>query len=96
LAGLSYCLSGVWACLRRPITFCVFKHDSLQRQFDGAIDDACLYDRVLSQGEIASLMGKTAPLSGPADLNVDGNINFKDYAELLDNWLAEVNYPYSQ
>jgi len=38
----------------------------------------------------------TAPLSGPADLNVDGNIKFKDYAELLDNWLAEVKHPYSQ
>jgi len=61
----------------------VLKHDILSRYFTGPLDDVYLYGRVLSQEEVASLASKTAPFSKtPADMNVDGAINFKDFAVL--------------
>jgi hypothetical protein len=42
------------------MTLGVLKHDSLSRYFPGAIDDVYLYNRVLSQAEIAWLAGRRA------------------------------------
>jgi hypothetical protein len=39
----------------------VLGHDRLSRYFPGAIDEVYLYNRALSQGEVASLAGRTAP-----------------------------------
>ena len=39
----------------------VLKDDNLARYFPGAIDEAYLYNRVLSQAEIAWLAGRRAP-----------------------------------
>jgi len=47
------------------ITLGVLKHDGTSRLFPGAIDDVYVYDRVLSQEEIASLAGRTAAFSRP-------------------------------
>jgi hypothetical protein len=63
------------------------------RYFLGAIDDVRLYDRALSPAEVAGLAGITAPFSKPFDLNVDGAVNFKDYAVLVDSWLDEQLWP---
>ena len=38
---------------------------SVERLFTGKIDDARFYNRALSQEEIASLAGKTAPYAKP-------------------------------
>ena len=63
------------------------------RFFTGLIDDARIYDRALLPGEVAWLAGITAPFSKPFDLNVDGAVNFKDYAVLVDSWLEELLWP---
>jgi len=65
----------------------------LARFFVGAIDDIRLYDRSLSQAEIASLAGRTEPFSESFDLNVDGTVDFSDYAALCDAWLDEQLWP---
>jgi hypothetical protein len=72
--------------------------------FDGLIDDLRLYNRGLSQGEVAYLAGQTVPFDQPIgllvtpqddnmDANADGAINFMDYAVLIDAWLDEVLWP---
>ncbi len=43
----------------------VLRHDNLQRYFPGAIDEVYLYNRVLSEGEIAWLAGRTKPFDKP-------------------------------
>ncbi len=72
--------------------------------FNGMVDDVRVYSRALSQGEIASLAGKTAVFTqdvglittiqdGNMDANADGTINFQDYAIMIDSWLDEVLWP---
>ena len=39
----------------------VLRHDSLSRYFPGALDEVGIYGRALSDGEIASLAGRTKP-----------------------------------
>jgi hypothetical protein len=70
-----------------------YRATAAARYFLGAIDDVRLYDRVLSPGEVAWLAGITAPFSKPFDLNVDGAVNFKDFAVLADSWLEELLWP---
>jgi len=65
----------------------------LGRFFVGAIDDIRIYERALSQAEIASLAGRTEPFSEPFDLNVDGTVDSKDFAALADEWLDEQLWP---
>jgi hypothetical protein len=65
----------------------------LSRFFVGAIDDIRIYERALSQAEIASLAGRTEPFSEPFDLNVDGAVDFKDFAALAGEWLDEQLWP---
>jgi hypothetical protein len=71
----------------------VLKHDSLSRYFPGAMDDVFLYSRALTYGEVAGLAGRTDLFSESFDLNVDGAVNFKDFAVLTDSWLEELLWP---
>ncbi|MCK4292408.1 MAG: LamG domain-containing protein, partial [Planctomycetes bacterium] len=73
--------------------------------FVGLIDDVRIYDKGLSQTEIASIMDGTLgsvsdyrPVLSPAELyagEVEGSrkVNFKDYAELMNVWLDEDMFP---
>jgi hypothetical protein len=72
--------------------------------FSGSLDDFRIYDRALSQEEVAYLAERstfTQPLYlllTPPDPNIsllydDGIINFKDYAVLADEWLEEQLWP---
>jgi hypothetical protein len=70
-----------------------YRATAADRYFLGAIDDVRLYDRALSQAEVVWLAGITAPFSKPFDLNVDGAVNFKDFAVLADSWLEELLWP---
>ncbi|UCG56702.1 MAG: hypothetical protein JSU70_17780 [Phycisphaerales bacterium] len=59
----------------------------------GLIDDFRIYSRALARGEVAWLAGRTELFSEPVDLNVDGEIDLKDFAELADSWLDELLWP---
>ena len=72
--------------------------------FDGELDDVRIYSRALSQTEVASLAGKTAPFTQPLHLlltpadpainmNADNTVDFKDYALLVEGWLDEIVWP---
>jgi hypothetical protein len=61
--------------------------------YTGAIDDFRIYNRALSEAQVAWLAGYTSPFSIPADLNVDNVIDFKDFAVLADSWLEELLWP---
>jgi hypothetical protein len=61
--------------------------------FNGLIDELRLYNRALSQAQVAWLAGRTATFSAAADLHQDGKINFKDFAVLADSWLEEILWP---
>jgi len=63
------------------------------RFFVGAIDDIRIYNRALSHAEVASLADRTEPFSAPFDLDVDGAVDFKDFAALADGWLDEQLWP---
>ena len=67
--------------------------DNKTRWWPGSIDDVRIYDRALTQEEISWLAGITAPFSEPFDLNVDGEVNFNDFAELAAWWLDEQLWP---
>ncbi|MFZ0033784.1 MAG: LamG domain-containing protein, partial [Sedimentisphaerales bacterium] len=73
-----------------------------ERLYNGLIDDVRIYDKALSQAEIASIMagglGSVSnyhPLMSPADLYRVGPIviNFTDFAVFADNWLKEKLWP---
>jgi len=61
--------------------------------FNGALDEIRLYNRALSAEEVAWLSGRTSPFSEPYDFNVDGVVDFSDYAVLSDAWLEEILWP---
>jgi len=61
--------------------------------YAGRLDDFRIYNRALSMPEVAWLAGKTVPFSEPYDLNVDGAVNFKDFAKLGQDWLEEILWP---
>jgi len=66
--------------------------------YDGLIDDFRIYDYALSQSEIAYVATNGTgifdlPLMSPADLNNDGQINFKDFTILATSWLEEQLWP---
>jgi len=58
----------------------VYIGGSPSQSFNGLVDDVLVYNRALSKTEIEYLAVRT-------DLNKDGTINFKDFAELAENWL---------
>jgi hypothetical protein len=71
--------------------------------FNGALDEVRIYNRALSQAEIAYLITGgaatlTVPIPSPADL-YDGEpegpraVNFKDFAILADQWLERQLWP---
>jgi len=73
--------------------------------FAGSLDDVRIYERALSQAEIANLAGLPVgetlhqPLHGllsvdeNVDLHDDEKIDFKDFAVLADTWLEEQLWP---
>ncbi|UCG57850.1 MAG: carbohydrate binding domain-containing protein [Phycisphaerales bacterium] len=69
------------------------KREDNDNYFPGLVDEARIFNRVLSDGEVASLAGLTAPFSAVTDLNVDGAVDLGDYAVLGDAWLEEVLWP---
>ena len=67
-------------------------------RYDGLIDDFRIYDYVLSQAEIAYVATNGTgifdlPLLSPADLFTDNRINFRDFALLATDWLANQVWP---
>jgi len=69
------------------------KRQDNENYFPGSVDEVRIYNRVLSDGEVASLGGLAEPYSEPFDLNVDGTVDFADYALLMDAWLEELLWP---
>ena len=67
--------------------------NSCRNPFNGALDEIRLYDRALSTGEVAYLAGYRLPFSMEQDLNQDGTVDLKDYADLADTWLDEILWP---
>jgi hypothetical protein len=72
------------------------------RYYTGLIDDVRIYSRVLSQGEVAYLAGKTTPFTQPlsvlltnpaVNLYDDGTIDLRDYATFADEWLELLLWP---
>ena len=73
--------------------------------FPGLVDDACVFDKVLTDAEVVSVMnGGAASVSPyhrvPSPANVvdpeaanSRAVNFRDYAELLLRWLDENEWP---
>ena len=73
--------------------------------FAGSLDDVRIYERAISQAEIANLAGLPPgetlhqPLQGllsvaeNIDLHDDEKINFKDFAVLTDTWLDKQLWP---
>jgi len=61
--------------------------------FPGRVDEVYIYNRALSDAQIAWLAGYTSVFSIPADLHQDNVINFKDFAVLADSWLEEILWP---
>ena len=60
---------------------------------NGRIDEVRIYNRALSDAQIAWLAGYTSLVSIPADLRQDNVINFKDFAVLADSWLEQILWP---
>jgi hypothetical protein len=58
----------------------VYIGGSPSQSFNGLVDDVLVYNRALSKTEIEYLAVRT-------DLNKDGDVNFKDFAALAENWL---------
>jgi len=69
------------------------KRADYENTFPGRIDEVRIFNRALSEAEIAWLAGHTSPLSIPADLYQDDVIDFKDLAVLADSWLDELLWP---
>ena len=69
------------------------KRGDRESYFPGLVDEVRIYNRTLSDAEIAFLAGETVPFSEPFDLNVDDTVDFKDYAILMDAWLDELLWP---
>ncbi|MGD8501909.1 MAG: discoidin domain-containing protein, partial [Phycisphaerales bacterium] len=56
----------------------------------GAIDNVRIYNFALSQEDVRSL---PAVPFGPADLNTDGVVDFKDFAILVSMWAEQKHWP---
>ena len=72
--------------------------------FNGALDELRIYDRGLTQGQVAWLAGRATAYTQPLylllvppdpamDMDTDGMIDLKDYAVLVDMWLDEILWP---
>ncbi|MCJ7692076.1 MAG: LamG domain-containing protein, partial [Sedimentisphaerales bacterium] len=71
------------------------------RYWNGMIDDARVYNRGLSHGEIVDLAGLSEiyqPVISSANISDEEpkhsrTVNFRDYALLAENWLRELLFP---
>jgi len=76
--------------------------EAMGREWNGQIDDARIYSRGLSHGEIVSLAGLSEvyqPVPSVANISdleakFSKTVNFKDYALMADNWLRELLFPF--
>ncbi|MHC4753344.1 MAG: LamG-like jellyroll fold domain-containing protein, partial [Planctomycetota bacterium] len=64
--------------------------DTFVGNLSGSIDNLRIYNFALSQEDVRNF--PTVP-SGPADLNMDGIIDFEDFAILASTWLDEKLWP---
>jgi hypothetical protein len=80
------------------------KRGDNDNRFPGLVDDVRVYNRALTQGEVAYLAGKTTAFQQRLDLLLmpqdpainmynDGVIDLKDYALVADTWLDELLWP---
>ena len=69
------------------------KRDDNENYWPGRVDEVRIYNRVLTDAQIAWLAGLTTTFSIPADLRQDNVIDFKDFAVLADSWLEELRWP---
>lgn len=57
--------------------------------FNGLLDDARIYDRILTMNEIWTLAITGTTIYSCPDLNADEIVNLKDFAKLSENWEDE-------
>jgi hypothetical protein len=75
--------------------------DSLERSWNGKIDDVRIYSRALSHSEILTLAGKPSsiipvnPALNLKAINAAGqeSINYKDFSVIASNWLKVTLWP---
>ncbi|MGD8499972.1 MAG: hypothetical protein PVJ86_04960, partial [Phycisphaerales bacterium] len=67
-----------------------FPYEEDVGNLSGAVDNIRIYNFALSQQDVRSL---PAVPSGPADLNTDGVVDFKDFAILVSMWAEEKHWP---
>jgi hypothetical protein len=79
--------------LASPDNIHIGKRDDNENYFPGRVDEVYIYNRALSDAQVAWLAGYTSAFSIPADLHQDNVINFKDFAKLADSWLEELLWP---
>jgi len=79
--------------LNTPDNVHMGKRADNQNYFPGRVDGVRIFNRALSDAEVAWLAGHTSPLSIPADMNLDDVIDFKDFAVLADSWPEEILWP---
>ncbi|MBM4104619.1 MAG: hypothetical protein FJ263_11360, partial [Planctomycetes bacterium] len=58
--------------------------------FDGLIDDARIYNRVLSMQDVWDIATTATTNNSCADLNMDAIVNLSDIARLAQNWLQDA------
>jgi hypothetical protein len=79
--------------LNTPDNVHMGKRQDNDNYFPGRVDEVRIYNRTLSEAQIAWLAGYASPISIPADLHQDNKIDFKDFAVLADSWLEELLWP---
>ena len=71
------------------------ENGSTDQFFDGKIDNFSLYSYALSDAEIAYTCGNCCVPSKPllkCDLDADGKVNFKDFADFASCWLVDFQF----
>ncbi|MBM4104620.1 MAG: hypothetical protein FJ263_11365, partial [Planctomycetes bacterium] len=66
------------------------KYYSTFKVFNGLIDDARVYNRVLSLQEVWNLAATGTTNNSCADLNTDRIVNLSDIAQLAQNWMLDA------
>jgi len=68
----------------------VFPYETGAGHFSGDIDNVRIFNFPLSYEDVLTVPGL---VSGPADLNKDGAVDFRDYKIVADTWLDEKLWP---